>query len=55
MFGHQNSSPAAGIEALGQKGWYAYNCATKIFLQLLGKAFQSVKEYGMEYPYKCQF
>ena len=32
MFGHQNySSPAAGIEALGQKGWCANNCATKLF------------------------
>ena len=32
MFGHQNySSRAAGIEALGQKGWCANKSATKFF------------------------
>ena len=56
MFGHQMcSSSAAGIEALGQKGWCANNCATKLFLQLLWRAFQSLKEFWMEYPYKLQF
>ena len=24
------------------------------FLHLLGRTFQTLKEYGMEYPYKCQ-